>query len=1115
MRTLARGWLIALLSVVATLLVPVPATAAVGDVYLLAAAGPSGTPQYLRPLVQTAAGFVYRNIYASTTWVASNGITQQEDRLADPVVIGDLLSSYVSTSTTLRWRTIADATLRETVLPPELTYVTRTANGYLARQGNGPYDLVAVDLLGGGTSTVIGAAAQFDGAIPGPIGVAVPNIGTDEWLYYPYDGSTPAGQVVQAPAGADACHLSTAHLFCWSATTLARLPLTGDPGATTTASPVSLVETADGIAYMTPDTRYAEDGWHEVWVWRSGEASPVVARTAGSFLVGQLAPVTDGTALALVARDGTNSDAGIYRISNAYAVSKIRGTTTYEPRTATAIAIGPGQVAWRDNASSSGSVSSRRLIPQADGGLTLGITQAPGYGSDGTPLSVSGPRVVFGRKDGLKNLEIRGFSDPQLSNADLNDGEATQATVSGWRMVWQRHAPGGDLSWQMIDLTRIINVSRTVTPLPDALSYDLWGERMARLDADGSVWLYDLRTATAPVQIAPALAGGAVGGTVRVAGDLVGWDIEPADPAAPDLDVRIRDVATMDAAETVSGLSELQDLSTGYAVGHGCSQDGSCSPRAVSLADGAVTSIDTERPMAVDGNMLAFITATGLPAVRVLPPYSDAPRLLSLPTRQTSADVRNGEDFEVRVSASQPLTSCGLEIRDADDELVHTEPCLYTGDGGAMVRWDGSTPTAYDVYGGIYTWRIVAANDGRSLVDYDGSTAVLSGTVTIEGPLPPIPVPMPDLGFAHRRSDGGMNLFRMPLSELEYGAGLAYPVRSLPASSGFRADRSRVLAGDFGNLTAGDDGTADHVVWHAGTDGGVRVYAVAGSSDTTPRLLHVLPRTAGWSWADSRPLVGDVNGDGWDDLLVVHRARVNVVWALISDGTRLGVPRKWGSLAGDFASMRNYVADADFDGNDDLLTTGPAAASFRTTALLTRPDGTAALPATDSHIASFPAADGWSLAYSRQLAGDVTADGMADLVTVHRSGNGGVLVWVNANCSAAVGDVCWEAPVRWQTLSNGWSFANSRQYLADSDGDYVLDLISVHRSGAGGIFVWRHLSDYSVLRAPQQIAALPTSAGWNWSLSRESVADTWGLWEDGYQTAGERGGDVGSTRTTR
>ena len=160
-----------------------------------------------------------------------------------------------------------------------------------------------------------------------------------------------------------------------------------------------------------------------------------------------------------------------------------------------------------------------------------------------------------------------------------------------------------------------------------------------------------------------------------------------------------------------------------------------------------------------------------------------------------------------------------------------------------------------------------------------------------------MPVPMPDLGFAHQRPDGGLNLLRMGLSELQSGAGVARTVRPLPVSSGFRMNQAKVVPGDFGNLTPGDDGTADHVIWHAGSDGGVRLYTVAGSNDTAPRLQHVLRRSAGWSWTDSRPLAGDLNGDGWDDLFVVHKAKVNVVRASTSDGTRLGAPQRWINLS--------------------------------------------------------------------------------------------------------------------------------------------------------------------------------------------------------------------------
>jgi hypothetical protein len=357
------------------------------------------------------------------------------------------------------------------------------------------------------------------------------------------------------------------------------------------------------------------------------------------------------------------------------------------------------------------------------------------------------------------------------------------------------------------------------------------------------------------------------------------------------------------------------------------------------------------------------------------------------------------------------------------------------------------------------------------------------------------PVPLPDLGLAQRRSDGGLNLARIPLSDLEDGFGTPFSVVQLPATTHFSYDRSHVVAGDFANFTADDDGTADHVIWHLAADGGVLVYIVAGGSTAQPQLLRTLPKSAGWSWADSRPIAGDVNGDGWDDLVIVHRGSPGtvVVWAMLSDGTTLGAPVRWGTAAYDFSNTRNYVADADGDGYEDLITTArgtTTSTAFTTSVLLTNPGGTAAVR-SPIVAGSYPTSRGWSWTYSRQLAGDVDGDGYADLVTVHRSGTGGVIVWVQANCSSAPGNVCWTTPVRWQTLSGGWSFLGSRQYLADTNGDYVDDLVSVHSTPSGEI-IWRHVSTGGGFAAPLRVSTLAASAGWNWSTTRESVADTWG-----------------------
>jgi hypothetical protein len=100
---------------------------------------------------------------------------------------------------------------------------------------------------------------------------------------------------------------------------------------------------------------------------------------------------------------------------------------------------------------------------------------------------------------------------------------------------------------------------------------------------------------------------------------------------------------------------------------------------------------------------------------------------------------------------------------------------------------------------------------------------------------------------------------------------------------------------------------------------------------------------------------------------------------------------------------------------------------------------------------------------------------------------------VHPNCATGQA-YCLGTPEIWQDLrTGGWSFAGSRQYLADTDGDWLEDLVSVHRqSGNPGMLIWRHLSTGSGLSSPQVIADLRTG-GWTYSVSREGVADTYGF----------------------
>ena len=434
-------------------------------------------------------------------------------------------------------------------------------------------------------------------------------------------------------------------------------------------------------------------------------------------------------------------------------------------------------------------------------------------------------------------------------------------------------------------------------------------------------------------------------------------------------------------------------------------------------------------------------------------------------------------------------------------------------DGAVTVRWsasindNGSPITGYTVHayrgttavgttptpagatsvivpgltnGTAYTFAVTATNAAGPSAESARSATVTPRAVT--------PAAALDLAVVHRLGADSMNLWRMPVSQLDSGYGRPALVKTLDYG-GFSYDRSRTLAGNVGNVTGTDDGTPDQVIWHAQPNGGVLLWAVGGGSDTTPRLWLDL-RTGGWSWADSVPMLGDVNGDGFDDLVVRHAygPAVTNIWVFLSNGQRLGAPQLWGTTQG--LARRSLLVDADADGREDLLVARPSdgIAGLSYDILGANTSGTA-FDGFDRTVFGGSATAGWSEGSSRTLAADVTGDGKTDLITVHaQSGNSGLLVWVHENCTYVLRAPCFRLPVIWQDLrTGGWSYTGSRQYVADTDGDGTEDLISAHsQAGNPGILVWRHRSTSTSLLPPEIIADL-RAGGWSYTGSRATV----------------------------
>jgi len=137
----ARAGILTGLVLAGCLLAPSPASAAPGDPVPLFEPGPSPRYDVLQPLGQTATGLVWRVEGQSGLLVKlTGGATTREDRLTDPVLKGDLITSLDEEAGSITWRTIADAGLHQHEIPDGIEYTSRTSRGYLGQRAAGRHE---------------------------------------------------------------------------------------------------------------------------------------------------------------------------------------------------------------------------------------------------------------------------------------------------------------------------------------------------------------------------------------------------------------------------------------------------------------------------------------------------------------------------------------------------------------------------------------------------------------------------------------------------------------------------------------------------------------------------------------------------------------------------------------------------------------------------------------------------------------------------------------------------------------------------------------------------------------------------------------------------------------
>jgi hypothetical protein len=241
----------------------------------------------------------------------------------------------------------------------------------------------------------------------------------------------------------------------------------------------------------------------------------------------------------------------------------------------------------------------------------------------------------------------------------------------------------------------------------------------------------------------------------------------------------------------------------------------------------------------------------------------------------------------------------------------------------------------------------------------------------------------------------------------------------------FGLDGETVLTGDFNG-----DNKDDVVTFTGGSLGDVYVGLSTGTSFGGGQKWH------DWFAPGSEvPGVGDVNGDGKDDIITFTHDALGDVYVALSTGSAFGPGVKWHdwfALAGEFPA----VGDVNGDGKADIITftQGPDTAA----------DVYVALSTGSSFGASTKWHDLFAVGAEQPRVGDFNGDGKTDIATFTCDGNADVYVALS-NGSSFVGTT-----VKWQDY---FCVGGDFPYVGDYNGDGKDDIITFTKGSTNDVWV--------------------------------------------------------------
>jgi putative cell wall-binding protein len=754
---------------VAGLTAAAPAGATPGPVTL--DSGVSGQPNYVHLYGASTAGMVY-----SVTDLGGGGIEQDfmqpTGGSSTPVPPGVFLSG-VSTSivgstigsfdgvSTFTYTTITGSASGTATVPAGGMYQTISADGYLySAVPNGStathiYDVNVSTHATTDMATVPGSPSWFN-VVASTSGVLIETFETEAIppasLYYvtyaaptqltqlassipvaslPVLGTNSAAWIENPTLGADE---ST---FMPADSTVVRIGLDGANEVRTTlpyAVGVAITSTLTGVSVQAPDfsdsfaTMPAAGGAMTSYP----TSMPENAQAAGNSFIVDL--------------NGTPATAGLYTMTSAAGPATQLVAAGAQTLRATALALSPGRAVWVDNGVSAGTWS--RPLSTTGSTITPGtpaIVSSISDSSSETAISSSGSRTAY--MVNTPTAEALWVSGPagarQIPNPLGTDG----VTISGTRLL-QNHQDGSATLYDLVAGTST-DLAAPIAPFGPAFvgqqPYQLSGNKLAWLASDGSVWVKNLDTAVV-TQVSPALtaAGQTVFGSVAVADDIVAWNISLCSTVAGSTEcfgqfLSYRNVATMGPVQTIPSAGPMQiALSPEYLAYNTYNPATSkwdlyVNPLFTStVTDIAQLTDPFERQFSISGSTVGWLGTDFLAHVQALTHIAERPRYLGNGIAPSNLVADGTQTWNGDFVASTNLTACTVTIK-SGSTTVRALSCdsSQTPFGEGLVSWDGKNTGGTPVAAGSYTWTLTGANADGALLDADGGSTAITGTIAV------------------------------------------------------------------------------------------------------------------------------------------------------------------------------------------------------------------------------------------------------------------------------------------------------------------------------------------------------------------------------------------------